>query len=307
VHAYKIGLVPGLVCPEEQPFRFEKNHGAPHTVSPPMLSDEPSIGREGLGTDHATSTRLVSTRARICLILLTLVWYFICHYHRPESRATMSGMTRFLQFRFVLGMLCLALGLSFSDGCTRSEPLHRSDSVSAASEQQLPFRPEADQTSDTEGAHAALSPDPKATSALPFRTGSQRILPSGTLLTVQLEDALSTAKVRAGDTFMASVAAPLAIEGDPLIERGTEATGHVESVRSHAGSGYFQLTLSAITVEGRHFALQTSSLFARGTSQQPDGVRVQKGRRLTFRLMSPVTLNDPNSLANRQFPSPSSE
>jgi hypothetical protein len=124
---------------------------------------------------------------------------------------------------------------------------------------------------------------------------------------VELVDALSTAKVRAGDTFMASVAAPLAIEGDALIERGTTATGHVESVRSQAGSGYFQLTLSAITVEGRPLALQTSSLFARGTLQQPDGVRVQKGRRLTFRLTSPVTLNDSNSMATRQSPGPTTE
>jgi len=218
----------------------------------------------------------------------------------------MVAIKRSILFRPVFGVSCLALGLSLSQGCARSEPLHQSDSVSAASERELPFNPEAGQPS--EGAHPAVSPDGKLTSALPFRTVSHaRVLPSGTLLTVELEDALSTAKVRAGDVFMASVAAPLAIEGDPLIERGTAATGHVESVRSHAGSGYFQLTLSAITVEGRHFALQTSSLFARGTSQQPDGVRVQKGRRLTFRLTSPVTLNDPNSLANRQFPSPTSE
>jgi hypothetical protein len=221
----------------------------------------------------------------------------------------MYVMTRLLQFRPVFGMVCLALGLCLSQGCARSEPLHRSDTGSAAaSEQELPFHPDADQVLASEGTHPAVSPDPKVTSALPFRTGSRaRILPSGTLLTVELVYALSTAKVRAGDTFMASVAAPLAIEGDPLIERGTAATGHVESVRSQAGSGYFQLTLSAITVEGRPLALQTSSLFARGTLQQPDGVRVQKGRRLTFRLTSPVTLNDSNSVANRQSPGPTTE
>jgi hypothetical protein len=127
-------------------------------------------------------------------------------------------------------------------------------------------------SSASEGTHPAVSPDPKADQRLcPSATGDRahsHVLPSGTLLTVELVDALSTAKARAGDTFMASVAAVLAIEGDPLIERGTTATGHVESVRSQAGSGYFQLTLSAITVEGRPLALQTSSLFARGTLQQ---------------------------------------
>jgi hypothetical protein len=213
----------------------------------------------------------------------------------------MFGMKRSLQFPSLFKMCCLVLGLSLSLGCARSGPLHRGDSAPGASEQQLPFRPDPDQASLSEGTHPAVSPDQIETGALPFRTGLQaRTLPSGTLLTVELEVALSTAKVRAGDTFLASVAAPLVIEGDSLIERGSAATGHVESVRSHAGSGYFQLTLSAITVEGRPLALQTSSLFARGTSQQPDGVRVQKGRRLTFRLTSPVTINDSNSLANRQ-------
>jgi hypothetical protein len=212
----------------------------------------------------------------------------------------MSGMKRSLQIRCIFGMSCAVLSLSL--GCARSGPLHRSDSVSGASEQELPFRPDVDRASYSEGTHPAASLEPKLSSALPFRTGLQgRVLPSGTLLTVQLEDALSTAKVRAGDTFTASLATPLAIEGDSLIERGTTATGHVESVRSHAGSGYFQLTLSAITVEGRPLALKTSSLFARGTFQQPDGIRVQKGRRLTFRLTSPVTIKEPNALASQQF------
>jgi hypothetical protein len=201
---------------------------------------------------------------------------------------------------------CLFLGLS--QGCVRSEPLHRSDDGPEASQQKLPFHPVADQASASEGAHPAVSPDTKLTSTLPFRTEPHlTILPSGTLLTVQLENTLSTAEVRAGDAFLASVAAPLTIDGDPLIEPGTVATGHVESVRAHAGSGYFQLTLTAITVDGRQLTLQTSSLFARGTLQSADGIRVQKGRRLTFRLTSPITLNDPNSLADRQSLGPRSE
>jgi hypothetical protein len=209
-------------------------------------------------------------------------------------------MKRLLQSRPVFGTVCLALGLSLglTQGCARSQP-HSSDASSAVSEQKLPFHPHADQASAVEGLHPAVSPDPKAASAVPFNSHPHTV-PSGTLLTVQLQNSLSAANVRDGDTFTASVAAPLTIDGDPLIERGTVATGQVESVRSQAGSGYFQLTLSALTVEGRPLALQTTSLFARGTLQQSDGVRVQKGRRLTFRLTSPLTLNEPKSMANRQ-------
>ncbi len=219
-------------------------------------------------------------------------------------------MTRLLRFRPAFGLGCLALGLSFSlmQGCAHSEPLHRSDTGSPSSEQELPFHSDAELASASEGAHPAVSPDPQVTSAPPFRTGSQsHILPSGTLLTVQLEDALSAAKVRAGDIFLASVAASLAIDGDPVIERGAIATGHIEAVRADARSGYFQLTLTALTIDGRQRALQTSSLFARGTAQPPGGIRVQKGRRLTFRLTSPVRLDEPKSVADRQSLSPAIE
>ena len=210
-------------------------------------------------------------------------------------------MMRLLQSRPVFGVVSLALGMSLglTQSCARSQPSHPSGAASAVSEQKLPFHPTADQPSAAEGVHPAVSPDPKPAGTVPFNSRAHT-LPSGTLLTVQLQNSLSAAEVRDGDTFTASVAAPLTVDGDPLIERGTVATGHVESVRSQAGSGYFQLKLSALTVEGRPLALQTSSLFARATMQPSDGVRVQKGRRLTFRLTSPVTLNEPKSMADRQ-------
>jgi hypothetical protein len=224
---------------------------------------------------------------------------------------TMANLRRELECLSALIALCLALSLS--QGCARAEPLHRTDSSSPESEQKLPFHPDTEHASASDGEHSAVLPDPKVASGLPFRAVS-RILPSGTLLTVQLEDSLSTAKMGVGDSFTASVAAPLTIDGDTLVERGTAATGRVESAQSNTGSGYFRLTLSAITIGGRQLALQTSSLFARGTFQQSkvssrgspsalpsDGVRVQKGRRLTFRLTAPVTLNDPSSMAHRQY------
>jgi len=228
---------------------------------------------------------------------------------------TMTTVWRVVQSRSGVWLLCVVLTLS--QGCVRSEPSNPTD-TSSAGEQKLPFRSDDDQASDSDGTHPGVPPDPKSATGLPFRASSQpRILPSGTLLTVQLEDSLSAGQVHAGDVFTASVAAPLTVDGNTLIERGTAVTGRVESTQLQLdhpglpGSGYFQLTLNAISVEGRQLALQTSSLFARGASEQSngspwhlrqDGVRVPKGRRLTFRLTAPVTLNDPNSMANRQSP-----
>jgi hypothetical protein len=229
----------------------------------------------------------------------------------------MTNLRRALRSRSALGMFCLALSLS--QGCARSEPSNpaNADSVEA---QRLPFHPDTDPVPVSDGARPAPAPVPKL--GLPFRAGSHsRILPSGTLLTVQLEDSLSTPNVHAGDGFIASVAASLTVDGDTLIERGTTVTGRVESAQSQTdrpglvpGSGYFRLTLNGITIDGRQLVLQTSSLYARGQSPSnrssgtpsdlhSDGVHVQKGRRLTFRLTAPLTVNDPKSMASDQSPS----
>jgi hypothetical protein len=234
----------------------------------------------------------------------------------------MYAMTRFRRsLRSLSAFAVLCVALSLIQGCARSEPSNQANASSPAGEQKPPFRPDVDHASATDGMHPAVSPDAKLSIGPPFRAVSHpRILPSGTLLTVQLEDSLSADKVRAGDAFTASLAAPLTIDGDTLVERGTAVTGRVESEQSQAdlpglipGSGYFRLTLNAITVDGRQLALQTSSLFARGTPQPlnvsspaspPDlrlhGLQVQKGHRLTFRLIAPVTLDAPNSMADRQ-------
>lgn len=217
---------------------------------------------------------------------------------------------------FWSALIAFGVALSLAQGCGRSVPLHRTDTSSPSGDQKLPFHPETDHASAGDGAHPAVSPDPKPTGGLPFRAASHpRILPSGTLFAVQLKGSLSTASSHAGDAFAGSVAAPLTIDGDTLVGLGAEVTGRVESVESpedrpgrSPGSGYFRLTLSEITLDGRQLALQTSSLFARGTSTwQSNGIQVQKGRRLIFRLTAPVTLDPPNSLADRQTSDPTPE
>jgi hypothetical protein len=232
---------------------------------------------------------------------------------------TMTRLRRVPYSQFACGMFYLALGLS--QGCARPEPLHGTDANSQTSEQNLPFHPDTDHASGQAGSHPMLSPDPGLASRLPFRASSHpRVLPSGTLLTVQLAGSLSPVTIRAGDEFTGSVAAPLTIDGDTLIESGTAVTGRVESEQSQTdrpgavpGSGYVRLTLTAIKVEGRLVELHTSSLFARGALRQLNDssrgspsdlrsdVRIQKGRRLTFRLTAPVTLDDADPVANRQY------
>lgn len=230
--------------------------------------------------------------------------------------------------RYVVSVFCLALSLGLSQGCARSEALHP-ESGPASHKQELPFHPDAEQGAANEGAGPAVPPDAKSPAglpgALPFRASSSngRVVPAGTLLTVHLQGTLSTARVRVGDAFTAVVAAPLTIEGVTLIPSGAAVTGRVESEQSQAGmpglipgSGYFRLTLSTISIDGKQIDLQTSSLFAKGTVQPAnssasssssdahlENVRVRKGRTLTFRLTAPLSLDYGNSTATDQHPS----
>jgi len=226
----------------------------------------------------------------------------------------MRNMARLERGRGVIVLAISILALALTQACTRSAPAEPNGMGSTTTAPQtLPFHAESGQASSDGG----LSSTSAVPSNVPFkRSAHLRVLPSGTLLTVDLSGSLATGKVHAGDRFTATVAAPLIVDGETLVPTGAPATGRVESAQEGGsglvpGSGYFELILSTITVNGKTMALQTSSLFARGNvlrsrtvsstgSLQPrsDGVRVQKGRALTFRLTAPVTLDGPRSIAN---------
>jgi len=228
---------------------------------------------------------------------------------------------RELGHRSTLVVLCLGLGLSLA--CVRSEPLKpATESASARGKQPLPFHPEAQPVSVVSGgADPGGAPDPKSSGDLPFPAAAgTRVLPAGTLLTVQLENSLSAVRVHGGDAFTASVAAPLVVEGETVVERGAEVSGRVEAAQSRRGSGYVRLRLTAITIGGAPVPIQTSSLFATGAAKQMNvasggnpstqplgGVRIAKGRQLTFRLIAPVTVKDSNSLEKGKSASAASE
>ncbi|MCU1300410.1 MAG: hypothetical protein JWQ87_694 [Candidatus Sulfotelmatobacter sp.] len=220
------------------------------------------------------------------------------------------------KYRFALAALCFAL--SVTQGCVRSDSMRPDATATTGDKQALPFHPD---PGSVGGNSSMPSPDAKSATGLPFRATSRaRVLPAGTLLTVQLKSSLAANNVHAGDIFSASVASPLVADGDTIIERGTEVAGRVEAARSRPGSGYVRLTLSTITRDGTPIAVQTSSLFARGTtrqlnisasgtspSRQSGGVRVPRDRRLTFRLTAPVTLNEPILPNHHQTSAMSSE
>jgi len=124
--------------------------------------------------------------------------------------------------------------------------------------------------SDT-NASDANNPDgsPAASNELPGRSKTAVaearpiVVPAGTVLTVRLGETLSSKSSEAGQSFSATVATPVEVEGQTVIPSGANASGTV--VAAHAagrfkGASLLQIRLNAITVNGKSHHIQTSSV-----------------------------------------------
>lgn len=190
---------------------------------------------------------------------------------------------------FALSVLALATG------CSRS--LRVPDEGSNQSDQ-APFRATGASNGPVPTARQDGTPEE---GTLPFQDG-QRI-PAGTLLTVRLKGALSAAATSGNDLFEAVVDQPLVIDGNTIIPRGTGVVGKVESARISAlkpERGYLRLALRSVHLGALDVPVQTASLFARpGPSAEASTVRLENGRRLTFRLTEPIALDPRPTRASR--------
>jgi hypothetical protein len=239
---------------------------------------------------------------------------------KPTARARRAPGT--MRAGTITAIACLILG----SGCGRPGLSQRTEPGPPPSQEDPPFHQGQyrDRASAESGSQLAVPADSTSSSAVPFRAASRTVtLPGGTLLTVQLDGSLYPAQARAGDRFTASIAGPITIDGETVIEPGTAVSGRVESAQAFPvqagqaqpgrvlpgqGQGYVRLTLTAIVVDSKQLPLQTSSLFA-GTlrqsgassgSNRPESLsaaRIRKGRRLTFRLTSPLSVNESTSMA----------
>jgi len=98
------------------------------------------------------------------------------------------------------------------------------------------------------------------------------------------------------ESFEAVLDEPVVVEGNTLIPRDAIISGRIESThtsRVTPDRGYVRLTLDSVQVDGLDVPIQTASLFARSlptADADSDTIRLEKGRRMTFRLKEPVFL-----------------
>src|SRR4051794_13428351 len=127
----------------------------------------------------------------------------------------------------------------------------------------------------------AATPDPNSSSA-PFSSRVESAMgvkpdvpaitiPAGTAIGIRLQNSISSASANSGDHFEAVIDEPVVIDGQVVIPKGANAIGRVVAAKSSGrlhDPGYLRLALSSVTIEGKEVSVQTSSIFAKGSSHK---------------------------------------
>ncbi len=103
-----------------------------------------------------------------------------------------------------------------------------------------------------------------ASSTAPQPAAPQVItIPKGAVVSVRLGQTISTKTSNSGDQFTATLAEPLVVDGQTTAATGARANGTVvESVPlgKFKGGAKLRLSLDALTINGKRYPLQTSSV-----------------------------------------------
>lgn len=127
--------------------------------------------------------------------------------------------------------------------------------------------------------------------------GNLQYLPAGTLLTVRLKTSVYASSSPSEVSFGAVVEQAVVVDGNTIIPKGANVAGRVESAQTSKikpNRGYVRLALQSVDLGDRRVPVQTASLFAH---EAPLGnnpisvIHLEKGRRLTFRLVETVEIS----------------
>jgi hypothetical protein len=146
----------------------------------------------------------------------------------------------------------LVLAIALSLGCSRQLNVHASDGNKKSD--QLPFEYTADKT--------GISPTASLIAAE---------IPAGTPITVRMQAPMSSASSHSGDGFDAVLDQPILLQDQTIAPAGSAVRGRVLAAKASSrrqDPGFLRITLTEISLNGRFLALQTSSIFVKGTARE---------------------------------------
>jgi hypothetical protein len=149
----------------------------------------------------------------------------------------------------------------------KSDPKQNSTPDSGSA--QTPPDPNA-QPAPTSMASSDNATNQPAAESTPPPAPKKLIIDQGTQLTVRLVDPIDSEKNQTGDTFHATLNAPLTSDGEEAVPAGVELTGHLASVKSagkFAGQSEVVMQLDSLTAGGKTYNLQTDQYKKTGSSR----------------------------------------
>jgi hypothetical protein len=123
-------------------------------------------------------------------------------------------------------------------------------------------------------------------------------LPKGTAISAAARQTLATDKNKVGDTFAASLTAPIQIDGKTVIPKGAQVTCRIVKVKKHE----LKVTLASVVIHGKSYQLDSNSIVGPKSQAKDDAKDTDKAKankdvtvlaaksKLTFKLAKPVTI-----------------
>jgi len=139
-------------------------------------------------------------------------------------------------FAGMLSLLSFAVALA---GCAKSSNQSAPDTASSSS------------PSSSASDRRAAAPKPKPI-----------IVPAETSVSVVLDEPVGSKFSRTGQTFTATVEAPLEVDGKVAIPKGARATGIVKEAKAAGrfkGGAVLELALTSVTLDDKDYEIQTSA------------------------------------------------
>jgi len=119
-------------------------------------------------------------------------------------------------------------------------------------------------------ATTAMAPAPPPPPSPPPPPPKPVAIPDGTVLQVRMVDSVDSASNQLGDRFRATLDAPITIEDKVIVPQGADIEGRVAELKGagrFAGKPAIALELTALSVNGRRYALHTNQYSREGSSR----------------------------------------
>jgi hypothetical protein len=135
----------------------------------------------------------------------------------------------------------------------------------------------------------AAAPAKKASSkAAPAKSTAKKVqssklvtVPKGTSIRATVGQTLASNKSHAGDSFTASVSAPVKVGGKTVIPKGAQVTGRVVTAKKK-GPAELTVALASVEIGGMSYPLATNSIGQSSGSKAKDGSATKGKKDITL-------------------------